>query len=354
MSDVVNMKVVGVGGAGNNVVSRMMLNSVGGVTYVNINTDKPTLLASGADERVQIGEKLTHGQGAGSRPEVGRMAAEEDRAGIARIFDDADAVFLTAGMGGGTGTGAASVVAEEARAAGALTIAVVSKPFRWEGARKLRIAEEGIAALSEQVDTIFIIPNENIRKVADEKVTFANAFSISDEVLNRAVGGVADLLRSTGFINLDFADLKAILRNSGLAHLGIGEASGKSKVEEAAAAVIESRLTETSVHGARRVIVNLVGSTDLPMEDVTAVMDRIQTAAHPDANIIFGLSFDEQLVDAMRLIVIATDFSEDSAQGSAAADSAAAAVRKQREQTSAPAAEDEEDWENWFNQYFRK
>ncbi|MBR3059064.1 MAG: cell division protein FtsZ [Oscillospiraceae bacterium] len=352
MSDVVNMKVVGIGGAGNNVVSRMRSSGLDGVTYVNINTDRPTLVASAADERVQIGEKLTHGQGAGSKPEVGRMAAEEDRNNILRIFENTDAVFLTAGMGGGTGTGAIPVVADAAREQGVLTIAVVSTPFKWEGPRKMRTAEAGLEALREKVDTLFVIPNENIRKVSEQNVTFANAFTVSDEVLNRAVGGIADLLRSTGFINLDFADLKAILRQSGLAHLGISEASGKGKVDEAAAAAIHSDLTETSVNGARRVIVNMTVSQDLAMEDVTTLMEKIQAAAHPDANIIFGLGYDETLVDALRLIVIATDFDgEAGAEGKpaeAAKDAAAAAVEKQR----SGEPEDDDEWDAWLMKYF--
>ena len=354
MADVINMKVVGVGGAGNNVVGRMIVNGISGVDYVAINTDKPTLEASGAPERLQIGQKLTHGQGAGSRPEVGRMAAEEDRNNINKLFDGADAVFITAGMGGGTGTGAAPVVAEAAKSAGALTIGVVSTPFRWEGARKMRVAEAGIAALKEQVDTLFVIPNENIRKVSDQSVSFAQAFTVSDDVLNRAVGGIANLLKSTGFINLDFADLKTILRKSGFAHLGLGEASGKGKVEEAAAAAIRSELTETSVHGARRVIVNLISSPDLPMDDVSAVMERIQNAADEDANIIFGLGFDEKLVDALRVIVIATDFADEgasSAERAAAAEEAASVAQKQREAADGGQS-GEENWEKWFNQYF--
>ena len=357
MADVVNMKVVGVGGAGNNVVSRMRSSGLRGVTFVNINTDRPTLLASAADERLQIGEKLTHGQGAGSKPEVGRMAAEEDRNNILHIFENTDAVFLTAGMGGGTGTGAIPVVADAAREQGVLTVAVVSTPFKWEGPRKMRTAQAGLEALKEKVDTLFVIPNENIRKVADQNTSFAKAFSVSDEVLHRAVGGIADLLRSTGFINLDFADLKAILRESGLAHLGISEASGKGKVEEAAAAAIHSELTETSVNGARRVIVNMTVSQDLAMEDVTNLMEKIQAAAHPDANIIFGLGYDETLVDALRLIVIATDFdgegktqakeAESEAESSSAA---AAAVEKQR--GGEKSKTDDDEWDAWLQKYF--
>ena len=310
MQEIINIKVVGVGGAGNSVVSRMRSAGIGGVTYCCVNTDASALAHCGAEERVQIGERLTKGQGAGSRADVGRMAAEESKNALTKAFEGVDAVFLTAGMGGGTGTGASPVVAAAARSAGALTIGVVSLPFRWEGARKMRTADQGVRALLEQVDTLFVIPNENIRKVSAQNVSFAHAFAVSDEVLYRAVGGIADLLRSTGFINLDFADLKTVLRSSGLAHLGLAEASGKSKVEEAAAGVIHSELMETDIRGARRMIINVVSSPDLPMDDVTAVMDRIQQAADPDANIIFGIGFDENLTDALRVIVIATDFGE--------------------------------------------
>ncbi len=368
MSDVVNMKVVGVGGAGNNIVSRMRSSGLEGVTFVNINTDRPTLLASSADERLQIGEKLTHGQGAGSKPEVGRMAAEEDRNNILHVLENTDAVFITAGMGGGTGTGAIPVVADAAKELGILTIAVVSTPFKWEGPRKMRTALAGIEALREKVDTLFVIPNENIRKVTDQNISFANAFSVSDDVLNRAVGGVANLLRNTGYINLDFADLKSILRQSGLAHLGISEASGKGKVDEAAAAAIHSDLTETSVNGAKRIIINLTVSEDLSMEDVTSLMEKIHEAAHPDANIIFGMGYDPELVDALRLIVIATDFSGEEAADAAktktretaplpgaapaeAEDTAAAAAGKQRRGENG--AEDPE-WDKWLTDLFNK
>ncbi len=351
MAEIINMKVVGVGGAGSNVVSRMKRGGMEGVGYACINTDRSALSSAAAEEKLQIGERLTRGQGAGSRPEVGLLAAEEGKNAISKLFEEVDAVFLTAGMGGGTGTGAAPVVAEAARSAGALTIGVVSLPFRWEGARKMRTAEQGVQALLEQVDTLFVIPNDNLGKIAG-KVSFAKSFDISDEILNRAVGGIADLLRSTGFINLDFADLKTVLRGSGLAHLGIGEASGKSKVEEAAAQVIRSELMETGIAGARRLIVNVIISQDLPMDDVSAVMERIQAAAHPDANIIFGIGFDEKLVDALRVIVIATDF-DGSAAGepgvTAAAEEVAQVAEKQR--TAPPARTEgdaqDDDWEVW-------
>ncbi|NMA38040.1 MAG: cell division protein FtsZ [Papillibacter sp.] len=353
-SDVIRIKVVGIGGAGNNVVSRMMLSGVSGIEYVNINTDKPTLQVSGADVRVQIGEKLTHGQGAGSNPEVGRMAAEESRNSIAKVFEETDAVFLSAGMGGGTGTGAAPVVAEIARESGVLTIAVVTKPFKFEGAVKMKRAEAGIKELLNKVDTLFVIPNENLKKVSEQKITFANAFEIADGVLNKAVSGIAEILRHTGFINLDFADLKTIMRKSGLAHLGVGEASGKSKVEEASRDAIYSELTETSVNGARRVVINVTGSMDLSMEDVENVVGRVQKAAHPDANIIFGVDFDERLIDAMRVIVIATDFETEEER--AEKEAKAAAQKKAEEPVSPPkpqSAEDE-DWDILLKMFDKK
>ena len=350
MAEIINMKVVGVGGAGSNVVSRMKRSGMGGVGYACINTDRSALGSAAAEEKLQIGERLTKGQGAGSRPEVGQMAAEEGKNAISKLFENVDAVFLTAGMGGGTGTGAAPVVAEAARAAGALTVGVVSLPFRWEGARKMRTAEQGVQALLEQVDTLFVIPNDNLGKIAG-KVSFAKSFDVSDEILNRAVGGIADLLRSTGFINLDFADLKTILRGSGLAHLGIGEASGKSKVEEAAAQVIRSELMETGIAGARRLIVNVIISQDLPMDDVSAVMERIQAAAHPDANIIFGIGFDEKLVDALRVIVIATDFDgSDAREADAAAAEEVAQVAEKQRKSPSPRTEGgapDDDWDIW-------
>jgi len=355
MSEIISMKVVGIGGAGNSVVSRMKTSGIGGVAYSAINTDRSALANCAAEEKLAIGERLTKGQGAGSRPELGRMAAEESKNAIQKFFDGVDAVFITAGLGGGTGTGAAPVVAEAARNAGALTIGVVSLPFRWEGARKMRTAEQGLQSLLAQVDTLFVIPNDNIGKVTDQKISFAGSFAVSDEVLIRAVGGIADLLRSTGFINLDFADLKTVLRSSGLAHLGLGEASGKSKVEEAAAAVIRSELMDTSIEGARRLIVNVIGSQDLPMEDVTAVMERIQNAAHPDANIIFGLGFDERLVDALRIIVIATDFDGEAAAGASEREEAAEVAGKQKTapQSSGESGTSGEDWDKIWEAFFK-
>ena len=350
MADIINMKIVGVGGAGNNVVGRMIAKGIGGVSYSCINTDRAALAKVGVDERVQIGEKLTKGQGAGSRPEIGRAAAEENRAAIDKLFEGVDVVFLTAGMGGGPGTGAAPIVAEAARSAGALTIGVVSMPFKWEGARKQRTAEAGVQELLKQVDTLFVIPNDNIRKVSDQKVTLAGGFQVSDEILLRAVGGIAQVLRGVGFINLDFADMKSTLKKSGLAHLGIGEASGKSKVEEAAATAMENLLMETSVEGAKRLIVNVNISQDTELDDVTALMDRIEQAAHDDANIIFGCGFDERLTDAIRVIVIATDYDG----GQELHSEPAAEPRRAAASAAAPKAEKKTDswddsiWESFF------
>ena len=310
MEDVVRIKVIGVGGAGNNVVSRMVSSETHGIEFININTDKPTLSVSGADHKLQIGEKLTHGQGAGSNPDIGRRSAEESRNNIAKFFEDTDMVFITAGMGGGTGTGAAPVVAEIAREAGVLTIGVVTKPFKFEGGSKMRAAEAGIEELLERVDTLLVIPNEKLKGVSEQKITFANAFDIADSILHQAVISIADLLRNTSFINSDFADLKTIMRGAGYAHMGVGAASGKGKVEDAARDAIYSPLMETSIEGARRVLINLTGSIDISMEDVESVVGRVQAAAHPDANIIFGVDFNEKMVDALRVIVIATDFDD--------------------------------------------
>lgn len=308
VENVVRIKVIGVGGAGNNVVSRMVSSGINDIQFVNINTDKPTLNVSGADIKIQIGEKLTKGQGAGSNPEIGKRSAEESRNAIAKIFEDTDMAFITAGMGGGTGTGAAPVVAELAREAGVLTIGVVTKPFKFEGAKKMRIAEAGINEMFKRVDTLLVIPNEKLREVSSQKITFANAFDIADNVLQQAVIGIADLLRKTSFINLDFADLRTIMKDAGYAHMGIGSAAGKNKIEEASQSAIYSPLMETTIEGARRVLVNVTGSMDITMEDVESIVEKVHQAAHPDANIIFGCDFDTDASDTVKIIVIATDF----------------------------------------------
>ena len=267
---VVKIKVIGVGGAGNNVINRMIDSKVDGVDFVVINTDKQDLNKSKCKNKVQIGEKLTGGMGAGSKPEVGQKSAEESRAQIAKILEDTDMVFITAGMGGGTGTGAAPIVAELAHEAGILTVGVVTKPFKFEGANRMRQAESGIAALSEKVDSLVIIPNARLKYVTDEKITFANAFGIADDVLKQAVISISELVGDAGnvVINLDFADVSSIMKEAGRAHMGVGTAFGREKAEEAALAAVSSPLLETSINGATGVLVNVTGSAELTLDDV--------------------------------------------------------------------------------------
>ncbi len=307
---VVNLKVVGVGGAGNNVVNRMVSSSAKGVEFIAVNTDKQALVVSTADQKIQIGEKLTHGQGAGSDPVVGKNSAEESRNNIAKAIEDADMVFITAGMGGGTGTGAAPIVAEVAKEAGKLTVGVVTKPFTFEGKRRMDQAKKGIDELLGKVDSLLIIPNDRLKYATDQKVTFANAFEIADDVLKQAVISISDLIKNTGFINLDFADVTTIMKDAGYAHMGVGTAVGKGKAEEAARIAVSSPLMETSIDGARGVLINITGSADMGLEDVEAAATLVQEAAHPDANIIFGATFDDSMDDTIRVTIIATGFDE--------------------------------------------
>ena len=305
---VVNIKVIGVGGGGNNVVNRMVRSGTKGVDFVAVNTDKQALNVSSANYKIQIGEKLTHGQGAGSDPEVGRKSAEESRNQIAKALEDTDMVFITAGMGGGTGTGGAPIVAEIAKEMDTLTMAVVTKPFGFEGRRRMQQAEAGIAELKDKVDSLVIIPNERLKHATDQKITFANAFEIADDVLRQAVQSISDLIRDTGFINLDFADVTAIMKNAGMAHMGVGRAAGKGKAEEAAKMAISSPLLETSIEGAKGVLINVTGSMDIGLEEVEQAASLVQQAVHPDALTIFGATFDETLDDEIRVTVIATGF----------------------------------------------
>ena len=308
--NVVTLKVLGVGGAGNNVVNRMVKSGTQGVEFISVNTDKQALAVSNADQKIQIGEKLTHGQGAGSDPDTGKKSAEESRNDIAKSIEDADMVFITAGMGGGTGTGAAPIVAEIAREAGALTVGVVTKPFKFEGKRRMDQAEAGIQALLGKVDSLLIIPNDRLKYATDQKVTLANAFEIADDVLRQAVTSISDLIKNTGFINLDFADVTTIMKDAGFAHMGVGHAVGKGKAEEAAKMAVSSPLMETSINGAHGVLINVTGSEDMGLDDVEAAANLVQEAAHPDANIIFGATFDNTLEDEIRVIVIATGFEQ--------------------------------------------
>ena len=327
VENVVRIKVIGVGGGGNNVVNRMVRSGTRGVDFVAVNTDKEALNVSSATYKIQIGEKLTHGQGAGSDPEVGRKSAEESRAQISKALEDTDMVFITAGMGGGTGTGGAPIVAEIAREQGILTVGVVTKPFGFEGRRRMQQAEKGIEELQGKVDSLVIIPNERLKHATDQKITFANAFEIADDVLRQAVQSISDLIRDTGFINLDFADVTAIMKNAGMAHMGVGRAAGKGKAEEAARMAISSPLLETSIHGARGVLINVTGSMDIGLEEVEQAASLVQDAVHPDALTIFGATFDESMDDEIRVTVIATGF----ADGKSAAAAAPAEEKKAAE-----------------------
>ena len=308
--NVVTIKVVGVGGAGNNVVNRMVKSGTQGVEFIAINTDKQALAVSSADQKIQIGEKLTHGQGAGSDPDIGKRAAEESRTAIAEALENTDMVFLTAGMGGGTGTGAAPIVAEAAKDAGILTVGVVTKPFSWEGKRRAVQAQQGVADLMDKVDSLLIIPNDRLKYASPEKVTLANAFEIADDVLIKAVSSISELIKNTGFINLDFADVTAVMKDAGMAHMGVGRAAGKNKAEEAARLAVSSPLLETSINGARGVLVNVTGSSGVGLEEVELAANLVQEAADPNALIIFGATFDESLEDEIVVTVIATGFDE--------------------------------------------
>ncbi len=307
---VVNIKVIGVGGAGNNVVNRMVSSGTKGVDFVAVNTDKQALNVSSAAYKIQIGEKLTHGQGAGSDPEVGRKSAEESRSQISKALEDTDMVFITAGMGGGTGTGAAPIVAEAAKEQGILTVGVVTKPFGFEGRRRMMQAEKGIEDLRGKVDSLVIIPNDRLKHATDQKITFANAFEIADDVLKQAVMSISDLIRETGFINLDFADVTAIMKDAGLAHMGVGRSAGKGKAEEAARLAISSPLLETSIQGAQGILVNVTGASDIGLDEVYEAANMVKELVHPDANTIFGATFDDSLGDEIRVTVIATGFDE--------------------------------------------
>ena len=308
---VVTIKVIGVGGGGSNVVNRMVRSGVQGVDFIAVNTDKQALSISSATYKIQIGEKLTGGQGAGSNPEVGRKSAEESRSQIAKALEDANMVFITAGMGGGTGTGAAPIVADIAKELGVLTVGVVTKPFRFEGMRRMKQAEGGIAELRNKVDSLVIIPNERLKLATDQKITMLNAFEIADDVLQQAVQSISDLIKNTGFINLDFADVSAVMKDAGRAHMGVGRAAGKNKAEEAAKMAIASPLLETSINGAHGVLINVTGSMDIDLEDVETAANLVQQAAHPDALIIFGAAFDEDMEDEIRVTVISTGFEEE-------------------------------------------
>ncbi|MBR2338061.1 MAG: cell division protein FtsZ [Clostridia bacterium] len=311
LADGVQIKVIGVGGGGGNAVNRMVAAGIKGVEFVAINTDHQALLRSQAGQKLQIGEKLTRGMGAGANPEKGQRAAEESRDEITAALKGTDMVFITAGMGGGTGTGAAPVVAQIARDMGILTVGIVTKPFAFEGRRRMEQAENGIAVLREHVDSLVVIPNERLKLVSEQRITLANAFQAADSVLRQGVQSISELITAEAVINLDFADVTAIMKDAGYAHMGIGRAEGKDKAEAAARAAIASPLLETTINGARGIIINVTASPDIPLEDVDMACSIIHDAAHPDANVIWGLTFNEQLDDELCITLVATGFSSD-------------------------------------------
>lgn len=306
------IKVIGVGGAGNNAVNRMVEEGVKSVDFVAVNTDKQALHRCAAPGKVLIGEKLTKGRGAGANPAVGQGAAEENIEDIKKVLEGTDMVFVTAGMGGGTGTGAAPVIAKLAKDMGILTVGVVTKPFAFEGKRKMELAEAGIANLKQHVDSIIIIPNERLKFVSETgRLTLANAFQVADSVLSRGVQSITDLINIDAFMNLDFNDVVTTMQNAGLAHMGVGTAQGKDKAEVAAKAAISSPLLETSITGCRGIIINFTSSPDIGLDEIEYAASLIGQEAHPDASVIWGVAFDPSLEDEMRVTVIATGFEAD-------------------------------------------
>ena len=308
MDNFARIKVIGVGGGGNNAVNRMIDAGLRGVDFIAVNTDKQALFLSKANTKIQIGDKLTKGLGAGANPEIGERSANESRDEIAMAIKDADMVFVTAGMGGGTGTGGTPVIAQIAKELGILTVGVVTKPFMFEGRKRMQQAEQGVENLKEVVDTLVTIPNDRLLHIADKKTSMLEAFLIADDVLRQGVQGISDLIAVPGLINLDFADVKTIMNEKGLAHMGIGRGTGDSKAEDAANQAISSPLLETSIEGAKGVLLNITGGTDLGLQEVNTAAELIQNAADPEATIIFGAVIDENLKDEIVITVIATGF----------------------------------------------
>ena len=337
----VSIKVVGVGGGGNNAVNRMISTNIRGVEFIAVNTDKQALRSSNAPNQIVIGEKITRGHGAGANPEIGQRAAEENTEEIKAALAGADMVFIATGMGGGTGTGAAPVVARIAKEMDILTVAIVTKPFIFEGSRRMRQAEEGIRQLSQYVDSLVIIPNERLKQVSDTRITLYNAFEIADDVLRRGVQSISELINVPGFINLDFADVTSVMHDAGFAHMGVGSATGKDKAELAAKAAISSPLLETSIKGATGILVSISISPDVGLEDADLASTMIANEASPDANVIWGVAFDPDLDDEMKITIIATGFekdAEDALQHGTQTQPATAAAKPAEKKTEAAAA----------------
>ncbi len=310
ISHVANIKVVGIGGGGNNAVNRMVAANVTSAEFVAINTDKQALLMSKATHRIQIGEKLTRGLGAGADPEIGQKAAEESKAVINEMLKGCDLVFITAGMGGGTGTGAAPVVAQIAKELDILTIAVVTKPFEFEGRRRMENAEKGIANLKKFVDTLVIIPNDKLLKIVPKGTPIVEAFRCADDVLRQGIQGISDLIVTPSLINLDFADVKTIMKDKGLAHMGIGRGKGETKTIDAVRQAVQSPLLETNIEGATGILLNVKGGLDLPLDEVNEAAELVREVVDPNCNIIFGAGVDEALSEEVEITVIATGFTQ--------------------------------------------
>ena len=335
----VTIKVIGVGGGGNNAVNRMISSNIKGAEFVAINTDRQALRRSDASQQLVIGEKLTNGFGAGANPQIGERAAEESIEEIKAILDGTDMVFVTAGMGGGTGTGAAPVVARVAHEMGILTIGIVTKPFGFEGKRRMDQALNGIAELSKYVDSLVVIPNDRLKQVTDTRITLQNAFEVADGVLARGTKSISDLISVSAFINLDFADVCSVMKNAGHAHMGVGAATGKDKAELAAKAAISSPLLESSITGAHGILISITASPDVGLEDVDVASSLIAAEASIDANVIWGVNFDDELEDEMRVTIIATGFDNQNNNRKPAAPAAAPVAAPKAEPVAAPKAE---------------
>ena len=321
MDGTATIKVIGIGGAGNNAVNRMVDSGIKGVEFITVNTDRQALMLSKAASKIQIGEKITRGLGAGANPDIGAQAAEESKSEIAEALRGADMVFVTAGMGGGTGTGAAPIVAATAKEMGILTIGVVTKPFTFEGKKRLSQAERGVESLKGKVDTLVVIPNDKLLQIIDRKTSIVEAFKMADDVLRQGVQGISDLIAIPGLVNLDFADVKTIMLNTGMAHMGVGRASGENRAEDAAKQAVQSPLLETSIEGARGVIINITGGEDLGLHEVNTAAELVQRSVDPEANIIFGTVTDPDMEDEIQITVIATGFEKPEARTSSSVDS---------------------------------
>ena len=342
MDGTATIKVIGVGGAGNNAVNRMLDQGIKSVDFIAVNTDRQALQKSKASTKIQIGEKITRGIGAGANPDVGAQSAEESKTELSEVLRGADMVFVTCGMGGGTGTGAAPIVAGLAKEMGILTIGVVTKPFTFEGKKRLAQAERGIENLKAKVDTLIVIPNDKLLQIIDRKTSMAEAFLMADDVLRQGVQGISDLITVTGTVNLDFADVKTIMLNTGMAHMGTGRASGENKAEDAAKEAIQSPLLETSIEGARGVIINITGGEDLGLQEVNTAAELIQRSVDPEANIIFGTVIDPNMNDEIKITVIATGFDQPDETKSPLLDSLSSSASKpwEKKVSSIPSSQD--------------